>query len=277
MFECDIDLIQKILQKEFGEDAEFFHDIHCPDPFEVKQEFVFPFVSVHSTGTYLALLLDEKAGEIEITKERLDYICRVFKSYFLTKVTIRSLFLFRRLRKSSICKLIEIYDCQKRVLCLENIQLAEDLYVYVEEHLREDTYQSEGERIELIDRLSKENMLVCNYDTDDNDCFIKRGSDWVPAFKKDSDKVFNLALFGGLFGIHRFYLHRYGSGLLYLFTFGLLGAGWLFDCIEILMGCWKSKGVYLLPLKNKAKQGLKLLAVIAVLCGVMYLSMSQFR
>lgn len=35
--------------------------------------------------------------------------------------------------------------------------------------------------------------------------------------------------FGGLFGIHRFYLGRYLSGLLFLFTGGLLGIGYLWD------------------------------------------------
>ena len=275
MFECNIDLVQSVLQKELCDEAEFFYDIHCPDPFEVKKNFVFPVVSVHSTGIYLMLLLDEKDGETEVKTERLDYICRVFKSYFFTKVPIRSLFLFRRFRRSNIFKLIELYDCQKGDLCFGNINLDSDFVAYVEKHLQEDLYQSEDERTELIDKLFMENMTVCNYDSDDNDCFIKRGSDWVPAFKKDSDTAFNLALFGGLFGLHRFYLGRYGSGLLYFFTLGLLGAGWLADCVEMLLGCWKSKGVFLLPLKNKKKQGIKLLIVFAVLCSVMFLIMPQ--
>lgn len=277
MFECNIDFVRNILQKELGEEAEFFYDIHCPDPFEVKQDFVFPVVAVHATGMYLALLLDDKDEETETQKERLDYVCRVFKSYFFTKVPIRTLFLFRRLRNPSICSLAEIYDCQKGELRLNGIRLTDDLYEYLEEHLTEDMYQPDDETEELINRLSKENVTVCNFDSDDHDCFIKRGTDWVPAFKKDSNKVFNLALFGGMFGIHRFYLRRYGSGLLYFFTLGFLGAGWLFDCVEMLLGCWKSKDVYLLPLRDKNKQAVKLFAVLTGLCGVVYFSMSQFR
>jgi TM2 domain-containing membrane protein YozV len=38
-----------------------------------------------------------------------------------------------------------------------------------------------------------------------------------------------LLTFLGILGIHRFYLGKWGTGLLYLFTGGLLGAGYLYD------------------------------------------------
>ena len=46
--------------------------------------------------------------------------------------------------------------------------------------------------------------------------------------------AFLLCLFLGMFGAHKFYEGRTGQGLLYLFTFGLLGIGWIIDCIIIL-------------------------------------------
>ncbi len=40
----------------------------------------------------------------------------------------------------------------------------------------------------------------------------------------------------GLFGAHYFYVRRYGMGLLYLFTGGLFGIGYIFDIIRLLTG-----------------------------------------
>lgn len=35
--------------------------------------------------------------------------------------------------------------------------------------------------------------------------------------------------FLGVFGIHRMYLDKIGTGILWLFTGGLFGIGWLYD------------------------------------------------
>ena len=38
-----------------------------------------------------------------------------------------------------------------------------------------------------------------------------------------------LLVFLGLFGVHRFYMSKFISGIIYLLTGGLLGFGWLYD------------------------------------------------
>lgn len=50
----------------------------------------------------------------------------------------------------------------------------------------------------------------------------------------------------GYYGIHYFYVGRTGKGLLYLFTFGLLGFGWILDIISIASGKFQdNNGRYL--------------------------------
>ena len=46
--------------------------------------------------------------------------------------------------------------------------------------------------------------------------------------------AFFLCLFLGYFGAHKFYEGKGGMGILYLFTCGLFGLGWLIDCIVLL-------------------------------------------
>ena len=40
-----------------------------------------------------------------------------------------------------------------------------------------------------------------------------------------------LWFFFGYLGLHRFYLGRWVTGLIWLFTVGLFGVGWLFDAV----------------------------------------------
>lgn len=48
-----------------------------------------------------------------------------------------------------------------------------------------------------------------------------------------------LCVFGGMFGLHHFYVGRIGKGLLYLLTCGVFAIGWLVDIIKIAIGVFK--------------------------------------
>ncbi|GHV32733.1 hypothetical protein AGMMS4952_23670 [Spirochaetia bacterium] len=50
---------------------------------------------------------------------------------------------------------------------------------------------------------------------------------------KSKGVAYLLWFFLGLFGAHRFYLEKIGTGFLFLFTGGVLGVGWLIDLFTL--------------------------------------------
>ena len=56
----------------------------------------------------------------------------------------------------------------------------------------------------------------------------------VDGREKNKWVAFLLCLFLGYFGAHKFYEGKVGMGILYLLTAGLVGFGWLIDCIILL-------------------------------------------
>lgn len=64
--------------------------------------------------------------------------------------------------------------------------------------------------------------------------------------EKSRTTAFILVFLFGVFGFHRFYVGKTGTGLLYLFTFGLFGIGALVDFWIVLLGGFKDKNGYIL-------------------------------
>jgi len=51
--------------------------------------------------------------------------------------------------------------------------------------------------------------------------------------------TFLLAIFLGIFGVHRFYTKKVGTGILYLCTLGLGGIGVIWDIITLILHTYK--------------------------------------
>ena len=68
---------------------------------------------------------------------------------------------------------------------------------------------------------------------------------------KNKDTALLLCIFGGVFGLHQFYVGRIGKGLLYFCTGGLFMIGWFIDILKILLGSYTDK--YGMPLRAKKK------------------------
>lgn len=89
--------------------------------------------------------------------------------------------------------------------------------------------------------------------------YLLRGETFRRASERDPERIFNLCLYGGIFGAHRFAMGRWFTGLVYLLTCGLFLAGWLVDLLQLFMGIQKDKDGFLLcPLEDKTKKLTKL-------------------
>lgn len=90
------------------------------------------------------------------------------------------------------------------------------------------------------------------YRATDGRLYLRAGNIFREASGQDSDYVYYAALFGGMFGAHRFLLGKWWTGLLYLLTGGLFFTGWAVDVLFLLLGIMKDKrGRILCPLSKR--------------------------
>jgi TM2 domain-containing membrane protein YozV len=74
------------------------------------------------------------------------------------------------------------------------------------------------------------------------------------ASDKDWLTTLILAILLGGIGVHRFYVGKTGTGVLWLFTGGLFGIGWLVDIIRIAIGSFDDADYYTIKLKKKCEE-----------------------
>lgn len=84
--------------------------------------------------------------------------------------------------------------------------------------------------------------------------------------KSDFYPTFFLCLFLGVFGAHRFYNRKLGTGVLQLVTFGGLGFWWLVDLIMVLLGKFKDKNA--VPIQNINPKLSWTVAAVVIVIGI---------
>ena len=90
-----------------------------------------------------------------------------------------------------------------------------------------------GCQVEEMKHTEQPNIVINNANTNTNmNNNVNGAMFYRPA--KNKWVAFLLCLFLGYLGAHKFYEGKTGTGILYLFTFGLFGIGWFIDCIALL-------------------------------------------
>lgn len=86
-----------------------------------------------------------------------------------------------------------------------------------------------GKQVEEL-KAAQPNVIINNSNNN-----VNANVNAMPGLRpKNKWTAFLLCLFLGEFGAHKFYEGKVGMGILYLFTVGLFGIGWLIDTISLL-------------------------------------------
>lgn len=108
--------------------------------------------------------------------------------------------------------------------------------------------------------------------------YLLHGQTFRRASQRDPERIFNLCLYGGVFGLHRFAMGRWFTGIVYLLTCGLFLAGWLVDLLQLFMGIQKDKdGALLCPLEDKTRKLTRLPIGIGIAVLTLFLYFHSFQ
>ena len=86
----------------------------------------------------------------------------------------------------------------------------------------------------------------------DDDELEDRAQPELPS-KRSRGVALGLGFFGGVFGLHRFYVGKIGTGIAMLCTLGGMGVWWLYDIVLLAAGEFRDADDQ--PLRNWAVEG----------------------
>ena len=91
-----------------------------------------------------------------------------------------------------------------------------------------------GRQVEEIRRESAAPQVIINNTNENNNVNQNMNNVVAAMHTRNKWAAFLLCFFLGYLGAHKFYEGKTGMGVRYLLTFGLLGIGWVIDCIALL-------------------------------------------
>lgn len=89
-----------------------------------------------------------------------------------------------------------------------------------------------GRQVEEFKKGADPQQIIINNSNSNLNANINPGYGVKP---KNKWVALVLCIFLGCFGVHKFYEGKAGMGILYLFTGGLCGIGWMIDIVLILL------------------------------------------
>lgn len=123
-------------------------------------------------------------------------------------------------------------------------------YCRYEMEIPEEKVQTESENEERTIYIQPKIIINAHFESDESeDTYEETSEDTYEetvetVSRKSRIIAFLLCFLLGYFGLHYFYVGKKEWGTIYLFTIGLLGLGWFFDCIRIALGLFKDKDGY---------------------------------
>ena len=121
----------------------------------------------------------------------------------------------------------------------DNLTASADNSIIVSKHQIVDFSKKENNNVTAKNNLTTEPKAIKSKQEKKD----KKGVNGNSGVLKSQIIALLLCIFFGVLGIHRFYLGYVGWGILYLFTGGIFGIGWIIDIIRLIIpGGLKPKG-----------------------------------
>lgn len=138
---------------------------------------------------------------------------------------------------------------------------SDELLDVIYDYLHKPPHQYSSATLErMSNTLLKSDARVRGCYTDaEGTVYLFRHGEFRRASDIDSEWVFQLCLYGGVFGLHRLALGKWFTGLLYAFTCGFFLLGWVCDLVQLFFGFQKDKHKHLVQPLTERSSKLRLL------------------